>query len=110
MMGIMPDQTVIQKGKNNMGVCLLQLLFVLHYIHSCVLYIVLSSYAKIDFMFSKMYRFFCCETRIKVLEYLLLGNWVILLQLVNFLILWLFVVTSMGQYHPKNCVGHWNKN
>ena len=73
-MGTMLDQTVIQQGKNNMGVRLLQLLFVLHYIHSCVLYIVLSFYDKIDIMLSKMYRFFCCETRIKVLEYLLLGN------------------------------------
>jgi len=70
----MPDQTVIQQGKNNMGVCLLQLLFMLHYIHSCVLYMVLSFYAKLDFMSSKMCRFFCCETGIKVLEYLLLGN------------------------------------
>jgi len=35
MMGTMPDQTVIRKGKNDMGVCLLQLLFVLHYILVC---------------------------------------------------------------------------
>jgi hypothetical protein len=80
MMGTMPDQTVIQQGKNDMDVYLLQLLFLLHYIHTCVfyivcvLYIVLSFYAKIDFMSSKMYRFFCCETRIEVLEFLLLGN------------------------------------
>jgi hypothetical protein len=74
MLGTLPNQTVIQQGKNNVGVCLLQLLFVLHYIHNCVLYIVLSFYAKIDFMLSKMYRFFHCETRIKVLEYLPPGN------------------------------------
>jgi hypothetical protein len=55
MMGTMPDQTVIQQGKNNMDVCLLQLSFLLHDIHSCVFYIVCVSYialsfcAKIDF-------------------------------------------------------------
>jgi len=79
-MGTMPDQTVIQQRKNNMDVCLLQLLFLLHYIHSCVFYIVCVSYivlsfcAKIDFTLSKIYRFFCRETKIEVLEYLLLGN------------------------------------
>ena len=75
MMDTKPDEIVAQQGKSNMGVCLLQLLFVLHCIHSCVFVYSTEILCQNQcFMLSKMCRFLCCETRIKVLEYLLLGN------------------------------------